>query len=270
MDAHLDRRVLAEILGTFGFFFIGFLALSATVVQPNAIDGRGVALGFGLGLGMMIFAFGQVSGGHFNPAVSLGLACGGRFPWKDVPIYWAAQILGGLGAAALARALFTEAAADGLVNAPGAGVADGRALVIEAVATCLFLFVIAAVATDKGAPWHGILAPVAIGGFVFVGATAVGPFTSGSFNPARSLAPAVISGEYTGLWIFLIGPALGAAVGGLVFSFLRQTGPIRPWVTREEGAAVTDRPAVAGEPAPASPPGEAAAAFREGTYREAT
>jgi len=124
--------------------------------------------------------------------------------------------------------------------------------VIEAVATFLFLFVIAAVATDKGTPWHGVLAPVAIGGFVFVAATAVGPFTSGSFNPARSLAPALVSGEFTALWVFLVGPCLGGALGGYLYSYLRQAGPVLPWLEREQGAAVEAVPAVPDEPAPAS------------------
>lgn len=156
--------------------------------------------------------------------MTLGLACGGRFPWNEVPGYWGAQIVGGLGAAGLVRALFTGAVAKGLVNGPAQGVSDGKALVLEAVATFLFLLVISAVATDERAAWHGTFAPVAIGGFIFTAATVIGPFTSGSFNPARSLTPALVGASFSHLWVFLIGPAVGGALGGFFFSFMRQAG----------------------------------------------
>ncbi len=226
MEATLDRRIMAEIVGTFGFLFAGFSGLAASTVNKGSIDGQGMALGFGLGLAMMIFAFGHVSGGHYNPAVSLGLACGGRFPWKEVPAYWAAQIVGGLAAAGVVRAMWTDKVGDTLVNAPSTMVSDERALLIEGIATFLFLLVISAVATDHKAPWNGVLAPIAIGGFVFTMATVVGPFTSGSFNPARSIAPALVSGNYTDLWIFLVGPAIGGMLGGFLFTYLRQPGPL--------------------------------------------
>lgn len=226
MEATLDRRMFAEIVGTFGFFFAGFSGLAAGLVHPGSIDGQGMALGFGLGLAMMIFAFGHVSGGHYNPAVTLGLAVGGRFPWKEVPAYWVAQVIGGVAAAGVVRGMWTDKVGDALVNAPALGVSNGRALLIEAIATFLFLLVISSVATDHKAPWNGVLAPVAIGGFVFTMATVVGPFTSGSFNPARSLAPAIVSGNFTDLWIFLLGPAIGGILGGFLFTFIRQPGPL--------------------------------------------
>ena len=89
-------RLLAELIGTFGFFFIGFSGIAASVDRPGAIAGAGVAAGFGIGLALMIFAFGHISGGHFNPAVTLGLAAGRQFPVKEIPGYWAAQVAGGL------------------------------------------------------------------------------------------------------------------------------------------------------------------------------
>lgn len=226
MKAPLASRIMAEIIGTFGFFFAGFSGLAASIVHKGSIDGQGMAVGFGLGLAMMIFAFGHISGGHYNPAVTLGLACGGRFPWKEVPIYWIAQVIGGVGAAGLIRGMWTHQVGNALVNAPAPGVNDGRALLIEAVVTFLFLLVISSVATDKEAPWNGVLAPVAIGGFIFTMATVAGPFTSGSFNPARSLAPALVTGNFDRLWIFLLGPAIGGILGGFVFTLLRP--PARP------------------------------------------
>lgn len=236
--ASLDRRIVAEFIGTFGFFFIGFMGLAAGITQRGSVDPLGKALGFGMALGAMIFIFGHVSGGHFNPAVTFGLACGGRFPWREVPGYWAAQVVGGLAAAAVVRSLFTEKVGDGLVSAPGQAVADGRALIIEIIATAFLVMVVSAVATDDAAPWHGVLAPVAIGGYIVVAATAIGPSSSGSFNPARSIGPALVTGELGDLWIFLVGPLVGGVVGGLLFTFIRASGPLIPtgadWRGRQE------------------------------------
>jgi len=143
----------------------------------------------------MIFAFGHVSGGHYNPAVTLGLAAAGQFGWDELPGYWSAQLVGAGLAAAVARVCYSPEAA--------------RAMVI------------ATVATDRRAPWNGAFAPVAIGLFIFTAAVVIGPFTSGSFNPARSVAPAVVNGAYDHLALFVVGPLVGGYVGGLVHAALR-------------------------------------------------
>jgi MIP family channel proteins len=218
MQPSLTNRLLAEILGTFGFFFMGFMAIVALSSGLNS-----AAIGFGGGLALMIFAFGHISGGHFNPAVTTGLAVGGRFPWREVPWYWLAQIVGGLAAALLVGALF-DGSADAFVSAPADGVSTATALALETIATAMFLWVILAVATDDRAAWHGVFAPVAIGGFIFVAANVVGPFSSGSFNPARSIAPAIAAGEFGDLWIFIVGPIVGGIIGGLTYTYLRQAG----------------------------------------------
>jgi MIP family channel proteins len=215
-------RVAAEVLGTFGFFFLGFMGIAAAV-ELEAIDSLGIAVGFGGGLALMIFAFGHISGGHFNPAVTLGLASAGRFPWREVPIYWVAQLVGGLLASLVVGLLFSDTK-PALVSAPGGDVAAGTALLLEAIATALFLWVILAVATDDRAAWHGVFAPVAIGGFIFTAANVVGPFTSGSFNPARSLMPAIVDGSLSDVWIFVLGPMIGAVVGAALFAFVRRAG----------------------------------------------
>jgi aquaporin NIP len=236
MKPSFIHRFGAEVLGTFGFFFLGFMGLAAGALHPASIDGIGMAAGFGLGVALMIFAFGHISGGHFNPAVTLGLACGGRFPWREVLPYWSAQVVGGLGAAGLVRALFTDTIGHVLVNGPAAGVSDGTTFLLEAIATFLFLLVISAVATDERAPWHGVFAPAAIGSFIFIAATVIGPFTSGSFNPARSLAPAIVSTSFSHLWVFVAGPAVGGALGGVVYSLFRRAG---------SAAEVKEKPLVA-------------------------
>jgi len=218
----LISRAFVEAIGTFGFFFLGFMGVAVATQLPGSISSIGIAAGFGLGLGLMIFAFGHVSGGHFNPAVSLGLAFGGKFPWGEVLPYWAAQMVGGIAAAAVVRGLFTSEVGNALVNTPGTGITNGTALVLEIIATFLFLIVIHAVATDTRAPWHGLLAPVAIGGFIFTAAVVVGPASGGSFNPARSIAPAIISGQFDNLWIYIVGPLVGGVLGGLMYTWLRR------------------------------------------------
>jgi MIP family channel proteins len=223
----LRMRVTVEAVGTFGFFFIGFMGIAAAITYPGSIGTVGVAVGFGGGLALMIFAFGHISGGHYNPAVSLGLAVEGEFPWAELPAYWAGQLVGGLAAAGLVRLLFTDQVGKALVNAPASATSSGTAFVLEAVTTAIFVMVISTVATDKRAPWNGVLAPLAIGGFVFVGANVIGPFTGASFNIARSLAPAIVAGSFGHIWIYLAGPAIGAVLGGAAARGIsgRETAP---------------------------------------------
>jgi len=159
------KRCVAEAIGTFGFFFIGFSGIALSVTQPTQIGSVAVAIGFGLGLALMIFAFGHISGGHFNPAVTVALVVGRQFPIREVAGYWIAQLVGGAVAAATVIATFGDVVSNHLVTEPGPGTTNLVALVLEAIATALFVIVISAVATDR-APWSGTLAPVAIGGFI--------------------------------------------------------------------------------------------------------
>jgi MIP family channel proteins len=212
------KRLVAETIGTFGFFFIGFSGIGLSVVQPTQIGPVGVAVGFGLGLALMVFAFGHISGGHFNPAVTVALVVGRQFPLRDLPGYWLAQFIGGAAAAAAVIATYGDAVSSHLVNAPGT--TPGTATVLEAVATALFVIVISAVATDR-APWSGTLAPVAIGGFIATAAMVIGPVSGGSFNPARSIAPALFAPSVTHLWIYIVGPFAGAVIGGSAYWLVR-------------------------------------------------
>ncbi len=217
----LSARLLAEAIGTFGFFFIGFSGIASAVNLPLSIGPAGIAAGFGLGLGLMIAAFGQISGGHFNPAVSLGLAVARKFPLVEVVPYWVAQLVGGFVAAVVAAILYTSDVKDSLVNAPGSGVENWRALLIEAVATLLFVSVVITVVTDDSAAWKGVLAPLAIGGFIFAAALTMGASSGGSFNPARSIDPAVYAGEFGDLWLYVVGPLAGAVLAGAISILLR-------------------------------------------------
>ena len=232
MNPSLATRLLAEAIGTFGFFLIGFTGILASLAF--GLPGPGVAAAFGFGLAISIFTFGHISGGHFNPAVSLGLAVGGKHKWSEVIPYWIAQVIGGLAAAAIAifayASIWDEIPADGsaLINGfqtiadTDVTVGAGLTLVVEVIATALFVMIIMAVATDESAPWNGVFAPLAIGGFIFIAALTFGGITSGSFNPARSLTPAILEGEFTDLWVYLIGPLVGGAIGGGVFAAVRR------------------------------------------------
>jgi MIP family channel proteins len=216
------KRLTAELIGTFGFLLFAFSGIAVAVIQSDVMGAVGVAAAFGLGLGMMIFAFGHISGGHFNPAVTLGLAVGRQFPPKEIAGYWFAQVVGAFAACGLAGTLWGDQVRAALVNAPS--VSQGAALVGEIVFVALFVIVISAVATDT-APWSGVMAPLAIGGFIFVAGIAVWPFTGGGFNPARALAPAVYDMAWGNLWLYIVGPLAGGALGGIVYWFMRERDP---------------------------------------------
>jgi MIP family channel proteins len=226
MQPDLPRRLAAEAIGTFGFFFIGFTGL--VTLQKYGFGGIlsiGVAAGFGFGLALMIFAFGHLSGGHFNPAVTTGLAVARRFPVPEVAPYWVAQLIGGGVAALLTRILFHNALLKGTLTLPGPGISNGRALVLEAVFTMFLVLVVATVATDKRAAWNGVFAPFAIGLTIFTAATVAGPMSGGSFNPARSIDPALLSGKFTSLWIYIVGPLAGGLLGGAIHSYFHPLEP---------------------------------------------
>ena len=220
-------RLLAEVMGTFLFFFLGFSGIAALVEGDGAISPLGIAFGFGLGLAMAITAFGHISGGHFNPAVTAGLAIARRHPTVEVVPYWVAQLVGGFLAVVVQAIVFDSAVTDALYTNPGAGVSDWGALVLEIVATALFLMVILTVATDARAPWNGVMAPLSIGLFIFVAATTVGPTSGGSYNPARSLDPVFWNQDWDNVWIYLVGPLAGGVLGGAIWATLIGKGSER-------------------------------------------
>jgi MIP family channel proteins len=215
----LGLRLAAEVLGTFLFFFMGFTAIAVSVdVGSDAVTSLGIAFAFGLGLTLAITAFGHISGGHFNPAVSAGLAAAGRFPAVDVVWYWIAQLIGGYLAVLAVATVFSGDAMDALDTVPGAGISDWGALFLEIVATALFVMVICTVATDDRAAWKGVMAPLLIGLYIFTAATAVGPASGGSYNPARSLDPVLYNFEFGDVWIYLVGPLAGGIIGGAIWT----------------------------------------------------
>jgi MIP family channel proteins len=205
------RAHVAEFIGTFTLVFAGCGAIAV-----GHLGDAGVAAAFGLAITVMIYALGHVSGAHFNPAVSIGFAIGGHFPWLRVATYAIAQVGGALAGAAVLRLTLGSAARLG-VTAPASS--DVQALAWEAILTFFLMLVITAVATDTRAV--GEAAALAIGGTVALGALVGGPVSGASMNPARSIGPAIVSGDVADLWIYLVGPIIGAAVAATVYRYFR-------------------------------------------------
>jgi MIP family channel proteins len=227
MSQPLSVRVAAEALGTFLFFFLGFSGIAvAADIGADAIQGLGIAAGFGFGLALAITAFGHLSGGHFNPAVTAGAAIAGRFPTREILPYWVAQLVGGFGAVLIMAIVYSGDATESLHTFPGSGIDDWAALVLEIVATGLFVMVILTVATDERAAWNGVMAPLLIGLFIFTAATTVGPASGGSFNPARSLDPVLWNQEWGDVWIYIVGPLAGGVLGGAIWAWLCLRTPV--------------------------------------------
>lgn len=217
------RAYLAELLGTFLFFTIGLSSVQAV----GALGGAApllvvVPLGFGFGLLAAIFAFGHLSGGHFNPAVTVAMVIDGRTTPADAGGYIVAQLIGAIGAALLVLVLWSQAAVAGTITAPGSGFSDVQALVLETVLTAIFLLVI--LAATKHASTHAALAiPLTL---VAIHLAAV-PFTGASVNPARSIAPALVGGDLSKIWIYLVGPIVGAVIAALLYRAVN-SGPEEP------------------------------------------
>lgn len=211
------RRYLAEFIGTFGIVFAP-VALSATGKFQGG-DGSLMAAAWVSGLVVlaMIYAFGHLSAAHFNPAVTLGFAVAGRFPWRYVVPYWIAECLGGIAAAALA-ALFFGGGHGAHTPAPGPLL---RAAAVEAALTFLLMLVIISVATDRRV--NGAIPGLAIGLTVVFDVLIGGPITGGSMNPARSLGPALFAGgaALSAYWVYVLGPVLGAVAASLLYEALR-------------------------------------------------
>jgi MIP family channel proteins len=172
---------------------------------------------FGLTVAAMIYAVGHISGAHFNPAVTLGFALARHFPKKEVFFYSAAQCLGSLAAIALLRVILPEGHNFG---ATLPHIVAWKAVIWEGILTFFLMFVIIAVATDTRA--EGTMAGAAIGATVMLGAFVGGPVTGASMNPARSLAPAIVQGRLDVLWIYIVGPMLGAVFAALLYSWIRR------------------------------------------------
>lgn len=205
------RKYLAELLGTFLFLTIGYASVAA--FGAAGVSGLLVVpFSFGLGLLAAIFAFGHISGGHFNPAVTIAMVIDKRTSTMDATGYILAQAIGAIGAAALVLVVAGQAAVAAGVTKPGGGVTDIGALILEVVLTAGFVVVI--LTSTKRAP---LLAPLAIPLTLVAIHFASAPLSGASVNPVRSLGSSLVGGDLTGLWIYIVAPIVGAVVGWAMF-----------------------------------------------------
>ena len=217
----LARRAGAEAIGAFALVFAGCGAIVTEAEHPGTLGTVGVALVFGLVIMAMVYATGHLSGAHLNPAVTVAFVVTRHFPRAEALAYIVCQLAGALLAAGLLAAIWPSDPASLGTTLPTVGV--GSALAYEAVLTAFLMFVIMAVATDTRAVGAG--AAIAIGGTVGLDALFGGPITGASMNPARSLGPALVSGELHELWIYIVAPLIGATIGAVAYQLVRGEHP---------------------------------------------
>jgi MIP family channel proteins len=214
-----ERALVAEAIGTFALVFAGGGAVVVDA-RTHELGHVGVAITFGLVIMAMIYSVGHISGAHLNPAVSFAFALTRHFPWPRVVAYWAAQLAGALLAAALIRGSLGSDARVGSTLPSGS---QGQSFLWELVLSFFLMFVIMAVATDTRAV--GEAAAIAIGATVGLDAMFGGPISGASMNPARSIGPAIVSGDLQALWLYVVGPLAGATLGALAYQFIRRESP---------------------------------------------
>lgn len=201
------KQFYSETLGTFAMIFCGCGAMTINEITNNSISHVGVAITWGLIVMAMIYAFGEVSGAHFNPAVTIGFAFAKKFSWKKVPSYILAQAIGAILAIFVLCILFPESQFLGETT-PKDGFPSYKAAILEFILTFFLMVVIINVST--GSKEIGSMAAVAVGGVILLEAMFAGPITKASMNPIRSVAPALFTGNFQYLWLYITAPILGA------------------------------------------------------------
>lgn len=217
------KKYLAEMLGTFAVVFAGTGAVVANRASGGAITNPGIALTWGLIVMVMIYVLGDVSGAHMNPAVTTGFWIARRFPGRFVLPYVASQIVGALLASLLLRGLFGNLAYLGATLPSGS---EAQSFVLEVVLTGMLMLVVLCV--SQGPKEVGVVAGIAVGGLIGLEAMFAGPICGASMNPARSLAPALVSEHLTSLWVYLSAPLIGAAAAVPCWMLTRAKLPFLP------------------------------------------
>lgn len=211
------NRYLAELIGTFGLVFCGTGAIITDEVSGGVVTHMGIAFVFGFIVIAMIYSLGDISGAHINPAVTIAFWFAGKFAGKDVVPYIISQIIGALLASGILYFLFPDTTTLGETIPSGS---VWQSFVLEIILTFLLMFVIINVAT--GSKEVGIMAGLAIGVTVLLEAAFAGPITGASMNPARSLAPALFSGNLQSLWVYLSAPVIGALLSILAWKGVKK------------------------------------------------
>jgi MIP family channel proteins len=205
-------QMLAEMLGTFALVFAGTGAIIINDIAHGSVTHVGIALTFGLVVLAMVYALGDISGAHLNPAVTLGFWAARRFSTSEVLPYLLSQCVGAVAASLVLHGLFPSHLTLGATQPAGA---VAQSLVLEGILTFFLMFVILSVST--GAQEKGITAGIAVGAMVGLEALFAGPISGASMNPARSLAPAVVTMHFHNLWIYVVGTSLGALIAVPVY-----------------------------------------------------
>jgi aquaporin Z len=213
------RASCAEALGTFVLVFAGTGAIVVDSTSHGAVTHVGISLVFGLVVLALISALGDVSGAHMNPAVSIAFALSGRFRWRSVPSYVGGQLAGAFAASFLLALLFPGHPTLGATIPAGSAM---QSFVLEIVLTWILMLVILSV--SDGSHERGATAAIAIGSVVGLEALFAGPISGASMNPARSLAPALVSGSTHGVWIYVVAPVVGALIAVPCCRLLRSPG----------------------------------------------
>ncbi|MGK0365282.1 MAG: aquaporin NIP [Saprospiraceae bacterium] len=210
------KRYLAELIGTFALVFCGTAAIVINDVTNGSVSHVGVAITFGLIVMAMIYSFGKISGAHINPAVTIAFSLTDRFDRKDLLPYLVAQLLGAFLASGVLRYLFQEHEDLGATFPYGDW---GQTFILEVILTYFLMLVIIFVSQNKEA---ASMTGVAVGATVLLEAMFAGPITGASMNPARSIAPAVVSGNISELWIYILAPIIGAILASLTWLFMKE------------------------------------------------
>ena len=217
------RALLAEIAGTFMFFVIGAGSIVASVAAGSPANALiAIALAHGLALAIAVSVFGAISGGHFNPAVTLALAIARKHPWNRVLTYWAAQLIGAVLAGLVLRLFFEPYYAAETATHLGTPtlaptVSAGLAILIEAVLTVFLVWTVFGTAVSPNAPK---IAGFGIGLIVTADILVGGPLTGAAMNPARHFGPAIVSGYLDNWYVYWIGPFIGAALAALSYRYI--------------------------------------------------
>ncbi|KDP22646.1 hypothetical protein JCGZ_02488 [Jatropha curcas] len=212
------QKLVAEVIGTYFVIFAGCGAVAVNKIY-GSVTFPGICVSWGLIVMVMIYTVGHVSGAHFNPAVTIASAIFRRFPFREVPLYIVAQVIGSILASGTLALLFdiTPMAYFGTLPV-GSNV---QSLVIEIIITFLLMFVVSGVNTDDRAV--GDLGGIAVGMTILLNVFVAGPVSGASMNPARSLGPAIVKHTYKGLWVYIAGPIVGAIAGAFAYNLLRST-----------------------------------------------
>lgn len=212
------KKYISEFIGTFALVFFGTGAVIVNQQTDGSLGLIGISAAFGIIISAMIYVFGSVSGAHFNPAVTIGLALGKLMPKNEVPGYVVSQILGGLIASCILALLFPNNLSLGGTVPSGAIL---QSFSIEFILTFFLMITILGVTSKKEfSNVSGLIIGIMVTGMILL----AGPISGGSFNPARSIAPAIVSCQLETIWIYILAPTLGAMLGMLVWLFFNKNG----------------------------------------------